>query len=291
MVICQLLGGLGNQLFQYAAGRALSIRLGTSLKLDTSYYKSDPARRYELGHLNIEAASLTPLYDKLFPLLPRRFALAKVLHKISPLLSTPLPNPMVLLQDPETGFDKRFLSVRGNVVLKGFWLSERYFVLIADTLRRELIFRQPPDTQNQAVLREIDATDAVALHVRRGDYVANAKFNAFDITYYQRAIQAISQQISHPHFFIFSDDPGWTQANIRTKFPCTYVSHNTGRRNFEDLRLMSRCKHFIIANSTFSWWGAWLSAHTGKQVIAPRQWLTSNTESTRDLVPNSWFRL
>ena len=291
MVISQLMGGLGNQLFQYAAGRALSLRLDAPLKLDTSFFKNAPDRTYELGRFNIQATVTTPSDDRgsRFWSGRRTRRFAKAVRLVG------LPFGMVTLDDLQQSFDPRILSVFGDVYLRGFWQSERYFESITDIIRQEFTFRSPPDAENQVVLDQIQSTEAVVLHVRRGDYVADPVTNAYhgtcDLDYYRRAIGRLSLQVPNPHFFIFSDDPGWTRLNIRIEFPCTYVTHNTGRQDFEDLRLMGHGKHFIIANSSFSWWGAWLSKNPNKQIIAPAKWFANPNLSGRDLVPDRWLKI
>ena len=203
-----------------------------------------------------------------------------------------LPSGMVALHDPERGFDERILSVAGDIYLNGFWQSERYFAPIADIIRRELTFRCAPSAKNQALLDEIHSTEAVALHVRRSDYLSLPAYGACGPDYYHRAIDHLLLQVRNPHFFIFSDDPEWTRLHIKPKGACTYIDHNTGKQDFEDLRLMSQCGYFIIANSTFSWWGAWLSENKAKRIICPQGWYTDPwCRSTPDLIPDSWLRI
>jgi hypothetical protein len=310
MIICHLTDGLGNQLFQYAAGRALSLRLDAPLKLDTSFSKRNPLRPYQLDRFNIQADSLTPFYDKFFRFLPRRYAVAKALRQaglalraISPdkgkqylrddegNVSVGLPPGTIPLYDRQEGFDERILSVSGDIYLKGFWQSERYFAPIENVIRREFTFRSAPSAENQTWLDRICRVEAIALHVRRGDYVSIPSFGCCDLDYYHCAVDQMLLHVRHPHFFIFSDDPEWTRLHLKIESTCTYVSHNMGRQDFEDLRLMSQCKHFIIANSTFSWWGAWLSPHADKQVIAPKRWLARPSNATCDLIPDRWLQI
>jgi hypothetical protein len=159
-------------------------------------------------------------------------------------------------------------------------------------LREELTFKDAPDAANAAMLRQMASCEAVVVHVRRGDYVSNAAFHAVhgicDVAYYRRGLELLRQTVRDPHCFIFSDDPDWVKQNLKLDAPCTYVTHNVGKQDYEDLRLMSHGQHFIIANSTFSWWGAWLSRHPAKQVIAPRRWFQSEAASGRDIVPEAW---
>ena len=135
----------------------------------------------------------------------------------------------------------------------------------------------------------------MSIHVRRGDYVSDAITQEIHglspLEYYAAAIQHIAHVAVQPHFFVFSDDPSWVRQNLHIDYPTTYVEHNTADRNYEDLRLMSLCRHHIIANSTFSWWGAWLGSNRAKMVIAPKRWFNTPDKDTRDLIPRSWIQL
>ncbi len=307
MVIVRLMGGLGNQLFQYAAGRALSLRLNASLKLDTSYYKAVPNRNNLLRHFNIKAKSITPFYDEMLVYLPRQyryrasdllrrsgFPFGKIALYDSKETSTELPSGMVMFNDKISSFEERFLSIKGDIYLNGFWVSERYFAHIADQIREELTLRFAPNTQNRNLLNQIHSVEAVALHVRRGDYLlypAVGGLGPCDLDYYHRAVASLMLEVNNPHFFIFSDAPEWTRNNIKLDAPCTYIQHNVGKHDFEDLRLMSHCKHFIIANSTFSWWGAWLGKYPYKRIFCPQKWWGDPNRSTLDLIPERWVRI
>ncbi|HEY3415711.1 MAG TPA: alpha-1,2-fucosyltransferase, partial [Armatimonadota bacterium] len=152
-----------------------------------------------------------------------------------------------------------------------------------------------PDDANKAMLDAVTGCASVALHIRRGDYVSvkkNLRFNGVcSVEYYQAALDLLLKKVEHPHAFIFSDDIPWARENLHLNIPTTFVDHNDARRDYEDLRLLSHCRHHIIANSTFSWWGAWLAAWPGQVVIAPRRWFRSKAYNTKDIVPEHWLRL
>jgi hypothetical protein len=288
MVVVKISEGIGNQLFQYAAGRALAARLGQPLALDTSSYETCPDRTYELDHFNIQATRLPPRWQ------PRglwtRRPYSSVLKRLRFLAHHLRYN---VLKDLLNGFDRRFLAVSRRVYLDGYWQSERYFLPIAGDLRRELTLRNPPDAANAALLEKIKSVEAVGLHVRRGDYLLEKYVDRFGVLgpdYYRRAVDLLAVRLRSPHYFVFSDDPAWARENIRPAAPVTYVAHNLGR-DYEDLRLMTHCRHFIIANSTFSWWGAWLGEHPGRYVIAPRRWIVESAAMTRDRIPPGWIIL
>jgi hypothetical protein len=292
MVIVQLLGGLGNQLFQYAAGRRISLKCNLPLKLDTAYLKyTVPKREYALGNFNIveefatakEARRLKG-YDGLRGIFSRWRNNRKPYHLRS------------YIQERHFHFDPDILKVSAGAYLSGYWQSEKYFADIAGTIRNEFTLRHLPDAYNAQMADEIMAADSVALHVRRLENVTMADRAAVQgtcsVDYYRMAVDRIVEAIPNPHFFIFSDDMLWVRENIRLDFPVTYIDKNyAAGKDSEDLRLMSLCKHNIIANSTFSWWGAWLNPNPQKVVITPRRWFNDQSYNASDLIPGGWHRL
>jgi hypothetical protein len=293
MVIVHLKGGLGNQMFQYAAGRALALRRDEPLLFNTRSFPISGGRSYALDHY-CTVGELAPA--RTVRRLTRqgygRYADA-LLRKANRLLGTP---PAVVRERKPFQYDPElFADLPADVYLEGYWQNERYFQDIAGTIRRELTLRAPPEGMNAQLLTAIEGCTAVSLHVRRGDYVANQAALAFHgicpPAYYRRAIEIIQQRAANPHFFVFSDDIAWVKANLPIPEPATYVAHNGPEAAHEDLRLLQACKHHIIANSTFSWWGAWLSDGPNKMVVAPRRWLNDPRYDASDLVPANWLRL
>jgi hypothetical protein len=246
-------GGLGNQLFQYAAGRALALHMGAELYLDVSQYRYSQNRPFLLGAFNV-----TCLIDWLQTggpgagtVVERQGALNEELHAAQP-----------------------------GTYFKGYWQNEAYFEAIAPTLRRELQFVTPPTPANARMLERIAQTNAVAVHVRRGDYVRDsheaAIFASCSPRYYaDAAAKLIGSGVRSPTFFIFSDEPDWARAHLQLPGRSVLVDLNCDATSYEDLRLMAACRHHIVANSTFSWWGAWLNPRPDKIVIAPRTWYLS----------------
>ena len=284
MVISAITEGLGNQLFQYAAGRALAHRLGSVLRLDTLFYRKDRGRRLELGEFRLETQPGTFLEQCAL-----RAAAREPFGKFAAKLG--LYATFQCLEDRQEGFDPRFPQLEGNIRLQGYWQSELYFQEIKDEIRNEFRLAREPDAENRLMLEKMRDAESVSLHVRRGDYVRNPEVGRIHGTcgpdYYQAAIEQIMSRVSRPVFYVFSDDPSWTRENIRTPAPCTFVTHNLGRRDVEDLRLMSHCRHHIVANSSFSWWGAWLGTNLEKQIIAPRRWFADPRRGV-DMVPVGW---
>ena len=289
MVVVSLFGGLGNQLFQYAAGRAVAIRRDTQLRLDVTAFEVYQLRRYGLSHFNIheEFAYTGPL--------ARFFGHAR--------------NPQVrrlrrhlpyfwfrsVKEEQPYLFDHGIFEAGRNVLLYGFWQNLRYFKGIAELLRREFTVRTPPDAENLFIADTIRSVDAVSVHVRRADYVTDADtlkvHGVCSADYYHAAAREVAASVRDPHFFVFCDDPVWAQANLAFGHPTTFVTHNRADRNYEDLRLITLCKHHIIANSTFSWWGAWLGSNPQRIVIAPARWVNDDSIDTSGLFPEGWRRV
>jgi hypothetical protein len=192
-------------------------------------------------------------------------------------------------------FDPEVLQLHDNIYLVGYWQSERYFADIREVLLQEFTVASPLSGRNRALADAITGCNAVSMHIRRGDYVSNATTAAFhgvcDLDYYESAIEQIDTFVDQPHIFVFSDDHAWTRQHLHLQGKVTYVDHNDPDQGHEDMRLMSLCKHNIIANSTFSWWGAWLNRNPNKTVIAPRCWFADASIDTSDLIPSSWIRL
>ena len=294
LVIARLIGGLGNQMFQYAAGRALALRCGADFKLDLSGFETYRRRRYELDTLPICAAVATKAELAEFDVDQERRS--GLLDRIRRKLGFPLGSRARLVyREPHFHFDPAMMALRAPVYLDGHWQSERYFLDCSDSVRRELTPTAPLDPDNAAVAAQIDAADAVSLHVRRGDYVSDPKTNYYHGTcsqqYYHSALEYIVARTQRLHLFVFSDDPEWTRHNLRFPVATTFVAANSADRGHLDMVLMSRCRHHILANSSFSWWGAWLNPSREKIVVAPRRWFNAGASDSRDLVPQDWVRL
>ena len=293
MIVVKLMGGLGNQMFQYAAGRRLSQVSGVPLKLaldwfDTPSAESTP-RHYSLHPYNIREDFATCRG-------PGRYA-SSTLRRLAGFVPRLFPFGGVHLREKHYHFDPSILTPRRRVYLDGYWQSEKYFCDIRDIICSEFTVRETAQGRNLALLEQLSPNDftSVALHVRRGDYVADPAASrvhgACSSDYYADAVRLVAAQTTAPHFFIFSDDPEWVRSNLAIDHPCTIVDCNGDDAAHEDLRLMSMCRHHIIANSTFSWWGAWLCRHPEKLVIAPKRWFAGASHDTRDVVPASWVRI
>ncbi|PZU91914.1 MAG: alpha-1,2-fucosyltransferase [Chelatococcus sp.] len=288
-VTVRLIGGLGNQLFQYAAARALAKRHGAEVKLDLSGFESYGLRRYELGAYPIAATVATADELARIGAPPQRSGF------LGRLAGRLMPRPAHHYREPHYRYDPQLARQPLPIFMDGYWQSELYFADAADVLRLELTPKEPLEPANADVADKIRQTKAVSVHVRRGDYVSNAHTNTYhgvcSLDYYRAAIAHIQANVTDAHLFIFSDDHDWTRDNLKFDLPTTYVTANSADRGFRDMQLMSLCKNHVIANSSFSWWGAWLNPSPSKIVVAPARWFAAGDNDTRDLLPEGWVRL
>ena len=280
MVIVRLSGGLGNQLFQYAIAKTIAQKSGTEIGLNVSDFTRSHARVFQLDNFLINAK-----INNSSPGLFRKF-----LNTFTPY------HKKAYIKERHSGFDPEILLVTPPVFLEGYWQNEKYFKEIRPSLLKEIQLRAPMNPAALHIAEAITSTPtSVSVHIRRGDYMAPGNKEHYDVCtpdYYARAMRAISARIVSPHFFVFSDDIEWVKKNILFSHtsPATFVSE-PGIADYEELMLMSMCRHNIIANSTFSWWGAWLNAHADKIIIAPEKWLYSDRYDTRDIVPATWWKM
>ena len=292
VVFARLIGGLGNQMFQYATGRALAQRCGVPLLLDASGFAHYDLRRYELDELSIQARLASEDELARAGVVARAPTLVNRMKK-----ALGMRRPANVLKEASFTYDARIKAAQAPIYLDGYWQSERYFVGIADLLRREFTLKAPTDTANADMASRIAAAGAkaVSLHIRRGDYVNNpdtAQYHGVcSLDYYRAAVDHVAARVSDPHFFVFSDDHAWVSENFKLPHATTLVDVNGADRGVWDMALMKACRHHIIANSSFSWWGAWLNPAADKIVVAPERWFAGATHDTSDLIPSTWTRL
>jgi hypothetical protein len=298
MIIVRLRGGLGNQLFQFAAGYALSQHHKVELKLDLYTYSRHKYRRFELENLKIPFSIATRSEIHHFT---GNNPLKRFLNKRENYLRCPL-----VFSQPHYHYFENFLSLPADLYLSGYWQSEKYFLAVKDQIQKFYQAKTQLDHNNAALSDQFSQVNSVAVHVRRGDYTSatySGFFGGISDTYYTEAIQRIKEKTDNPVFFIFSDNIEWCKNNLDVQ-NARYIDHNRGADSYKDLILMSQAKHNIIANSTFSWWAAWLNSNTKKMVIAPKQWFrkdyyevpdlpvyASRLYNTNDLIPSVWTRL
>lgn len=295
MIVGNLVGGLGNQMFQYACARSLALDLGLPLKFSTDGFGAYNAHNgFELGRvfgLKLDIAGGRELGD-LIGWGRQAPAVRRVLGKRTfswlagrRFLGEPHLRYWAALRE----------RARLGGYLQGYWQSERYFAGHAARIRSDFAFHDDVSGANQRIAHDIGQRTAISVHVRRGDYVSNAKTLAVHGTcspeYYHAAIETLLQRCLGARLFAFSDDPQWVSQVLQPRYPdLVLVDHNKGLDSYNDMRLMSMCQHHIIANSSFSWWGAWLNPRPDKTVIAPARWF-ANGRDTEDLIPESWERM
>lgn len=292
MVITNLIGGLGNQMFQYATGRALSLERGVLLRLDISAFASYELHQgFELQRIFNCNADISNESDVSSILGWQR--LPGIRRVVSRLGMAGLRRKTFIIE-PHFHYWEGIQNVPSDCYLSGYWQSDKYFSKFAKEIRNEFSFRLPLKQKNAELAKQIDQVNAVSLHVRRGDYVHNSKnaatYELCSLDYYNASILHIAERIRNPNFYVFSDDILWAKNNLKLDFPCQYIDHNQGAESYNDMRLMSLCKHHIIANSSFSWWGAWLNSNVEKIVVAPRRWFADQRD-VHDLLPLGWVKL
>jgi hypothetical protein len=290
------MGGLGNQMFQYAAARRLAHIHNTQVKIDFSWFahQSDSDRQYELNHFRLKQSFVTNS-DRVRFRIHTIGKIDRILGTVKTIFRNPRPYDMVF--ERNSAFDPKILTMPDNIALVGYWQSYQYFDDIRSVLINEFSPLEPLCGKDKEIAGRIEEVSSVAVHIRRGDYNQNPKASQFhgccNAEYYQKAIEYISQHIKRPHFFIFSDDMLWAKQNIRTMHSITFVDHNTPNYGWRDLNLMRLCKHNIIANSSFSWWAAWLNTSIEKLIVGPKQYYVKKAQNRRskDLFPSYWVRL
>lgn len=290
MIITKLIGGLGNQMFQYATAKALALKHGVDVKVDTSELEKDSGgvytqRKFELDCFsgNIQIANK----EDLAPFKKKQDS------SLSRFLQRTVPNLFSTLYAKEKGsaFNPAFLDFPQNTYLDGFWQSEIYFKAYEEEIKADLDFKQEIKDRNKELAAKIQSANSLSLHVRRGDYVSNVLTNKFHglctPTYYQSAVKQVMEK-GNIELFIFSDDLEWCKQHSKFDLPTHFIETNNA---YNDMYLMSLCKHNIIANSSFSWWGAWLNNNPDKMVIAPKKWFNDSSVDTSNIIPIEWIQL
>lgn len=287
LIVLKLNGGLGNQMFQYACGRAVSIKKEVPLFVDCTSFPDKNGRKYSLDGFNVKV----DVADK------------QLLNKFKGSLTAGFFKKMGInihsqyecyFEKELFVFNPEIFEMGDNLHLDGYWQNEKYFKDIKNTLYEDFTLRSILSKKGILIKERIEKSNAVALHIRRGDYVSNSETNrvhgALGLNYYEKAIDIISKKIDSPHFFVFSDDIVWAENNIKSPFPIEFIKDHECS-DVEELFLMSRCKHQIIANSSFSWWGAWLNKNTEKTIVAPHKWFNDFDADTKDLIPDEWIKI
>jgi len=289
MIISKIQGGLGNQMFQYAIGRAYAEKLKTNLCLDLSFYrqpfeKDITPRKFELDLFNVkytvaEQSDLSKFHSRSYWYrLKRKLGMNVPIHY-------------------REGNDCNIKKRKKDIYLDGYWQSESFFKDFSEIINADFQFKKALNKKSEDIATKIKSkVTSVSIHLRRGDYVSSTLTNAYhgvcDIEYYKKAVGYLKDRISDPYFFVFSDDIDWARANFLPMFDnMEVVPGNEGDDSWQDMYLMSTCHHNIIANSSFSWWAAWLNNNRDKVVIAPQNWFAT-AELNNDIhqrIPAGWI--
>ncbi len=277
MIICRLHGRLGNQMFQYAAARGLAARLGVPVALDDreAIARGEGVLTRVFDLPLAEAPDLPPprqnlpgyLIWRLFGLSPR------------------------FRRERHLGYNAGIERFDDPSYLHGYWQCERYFAHVADLIRSDFLFPGFTDTRNADMAQRIAETPAIALHVRRGDYLSLGQHAVCDEAYYLAALERLREGIADPVVYVFSDDPDWAKSHLPLPCEKVVVDFNGPDTDFEDMRLMSLCRHNIIGNSSFSWWAAWLNTRPDKRVAGPERWFGDPKLNNPDILPDGWIRV
>lgn len=288
MIIALLKGGLGNQLYQYASARALAEKNKTSIWLDLSFLnKETPSitkRNFELHHFSLIESKDVKVINNNDLKLPK-----KIIQKVA---VKALKKAILEYVEDDNHFNANFFKSNRSVAIDGYFQSYKYFDFIRHQLFYDFQLVEPLDERNLEALVSILSCNSVCIHVRRGDYVSLQAANEFhglcDFNYYREAITIIHSRIENPHFYIFSDDIPWCRSHF-DEANISFIDANNSDNAHLDLNLMKNCKHFIIANSSFSWWGAWLAENKNKIVIAPKKWFAEEDSNIEDRIPPEWL--
>jgi hypothetical protein len=275
IVMVRLLGGLANQMFQYALGRRVAIANGSLLRFDIRDLKDDLLRNYELDVFDHrgKVASMAEL-DFFRP--ENRTEFTRYI-------------------EPHFHFDAKVLDVMAPAYLVGYWQSPKYFSEIRHALKLDFRLNHSLSESSLNWRCQIQDCESVSVHVRRGDYITNAHTNSYhgavSLKYLENAMRLILAVVPSAEFFVFSDEIEWVAENLAAEAPMHLVGGNKGSRSVEDMFLMSCCKHNIISNSSFSWWAAWLNDNPFRRVIAPTPWFQAPGLDTRDLIEDDWISI
>ena len=288
MKIINIIGGLGNQMFQYALAIVLRQKnLEESVFIDISHFHG-----YHL-HSGFE---LQRVFDIQLPIAKRKYLMrltyyipqyffSRFFRRILPQKKTEY------IEQSAYQYDEKVFSVHGNCYFEGYWQSPKYFEAYRSVIINTFRFPTFIDFDNMAAEKQMKTENSVALHVRRGDYVESVNYARIcTLDYYRKAIETVVKKIRSPRFFIFSNDIDWCKNNIVPmiqKYEVSFIDFNTGKNSYRDMHLMSLARCCIVANSSFSWWGAWLNERNDKIVIAPSRWV--NGSDSKDIYPSDWL--
>lgn len=286
MIVTKINGGLGNQMFQYAIAKAVAKKRNDKFKLDISIYPQQTLRQYELNYFNINENIATN--EEIIKTAGNENTWFKIKRK----LKLNPKRPQSYFREKEIAiFDNSVFNYEKDIYLDGYWQNEEYFKDIKVELLKDFTLKNDISQEAKKYLNDIKNTNAISLHIRRGDYIQNTHTSNIhgvcNLEYYKKAIDYIYKYIQNPTFYIFSDDIAWCKKNFNFLQNKVFVDNT--KNAFDDLTLMINCNHNVIANSTFSWWGAWLNSKQDQIVVAPKLWWESIPEKNISL--DKWIKI
>lgn len=290
MITVRAKGGLGNQLFQYATGYSLAKRLGQEVSIDISFFPNQTLRGYKLDKLKLDKTSFDEKRSKKIKVLKNKY-LNKALRMINKSVIH-LGKSSIYLLECRSDLVKAFPEISAeNVYLDGYYQSEQYFVKYKEDLIRQFTPNYPSEAEYKATLADIEDCEAVAVHVRRGDFLSaqndpNPNHYLLGEQYYHNALKYVTEHLENPVFFWFSDDIDWVKKNFGEKENFRFVSLHTKHADIDEMMLMKNCKHIIAANSTFSWWASWLNVHENAMHICP-----AKRYGNLYMIPDGWIKI
>ena len=291
MIVTELMGGMGNQMFQYALGRHLSIKYNTDLVLDKDFLldrtpKQDFVfRDYDLDIFNVREKFASDRVSKTYGI-NKASKRKNIIDKII------TPPKLKYIKEERFEFDSLLFNIGDDVYLNGYWQSEKYFREVEHIIREDFTFKTGISEKANELGTKISNSNAVCINVRRGDFVNHPVLGSVDTEYYTSAFRYIEKEIISPVIYIFSDEIDWCKEHLKFDCESHYVSHEYAGKKFRDyFELMIKCKYFIIPNSTFAWWAAWLCTYPEKIVVAPKVWFKNSNWNYQDVVPENWIKI
>lgn len=287
-LVVKISGGLGNQMFQYSFAKALENHYNSKVYFNIGFYDKQNPRKIELYNFGIKLAPVSKFNRFLFQLDSVRFYVRPFI-KLARLIFRP-----IVINETNFSYTPEVFKKEGFFYYDGYWQTEKYFKSVEFEIRNVFKFK----LENENIQKEvnfIESSVSIGVHIRRSDYVSNlhvkSLLGGLGINYYKRAMQKMLELTNKPTFVFFSDDIGWVKDNFPQQENYFYINGNIS--GFESMGLLSLCKHQIIANSSFSWWAAWLNSNKEKIVIAPNRWFANNAMQAQasDIIPESWLKI
>jgi hypothetical protein len=291
-VVVSLSGGLGNQMFQYAFAKSYAEKYNQKIKIELGFFQQSFDRDTTPREFGLECYNLSKQIEKKYSL---PFYAVGFLGKFTRLLNRAFRLGLrEIVYEKGFQYSPLYLNKKGAYVFVGYWQSYKYCESVIKKVKEDFKLTCSLSDTNKERLFSMNNSNSIALHVRRGDYISNNAAASFhgvcSVEYYKKAFELISEKINNPKVFIFSDDLDWVKKNLVINCAVEYIEGNDDKPEI-DIMLMSNCNHFIIANSSFSWWGAFLGQNDNSIVIRPKLWFVENNERTKDLCPDKWIAL